>query len=225
MKKYLILGVLFILPIIAYLFFASGVNNFVKLPVLTENVKEITAFHDLDGDEIRLHDKITVLGFLGMHPERMKGNAFNINQKIYKRFYQFSDFQFVMVLPEGKEEEARVLKDELSPFTDMAKWEFVFGKEKDIADLFRSLQSNVSLDESLSTPLVFIVDRERKLRGRRKDEDSGNPLYGFDATSVAELNDKMVDDVKVLLAEYRLALKKNNTTSKRDSYLKKLNKN
>ncbi len=70
MKKYLILGVLFILPIIAYLFFASGVNNFVKLPVLTENVKEITAFHALDGDEIRLHDKITVLCFLGMHPER-----------------------------------------------------------------------------------------------------------------------------------------------------------
>jgi hypothetical protein len=34
-------------------------------------------------------------------------------------------------------------------------------------------------------------------------------LYGYDIRSVAVLNNKMEDDVKVLLAEYRLALKKN----------------
>ncbi|MGS2739667.1 hypothetical protein [Sinomicrobium sp. M5D2P17] len=222
MKKYIVLGVLFILPIIAYLFFASGVNNFVKLPVLTKNVEEVSAFYSLEGDEVRLKDKITVLGFLGKHPEKMKGNAFNINQKIYKRFYQFSDFQFVMILPEGKEKEAEELKKELSPLTDMVNWNFLFGKDSDIKGLFHSLQSNVSLDENMSTPLVFIVDRERNLRGRKKDDDSGHVLYGFDATSVAELNDKMIDDIKILLAEYRLELKKNNTTNKRDSYLKKL---
>ncbi|MGS2764138.1 hypothetical protein [Sinomicrobium sp. M5D2P9] len=225
MKKYIVLGVLFILPIIAYLFFASGVNNFVKLPVLTENVGEVSAFHSLSGDEVRLEDKITVLGFLGKHPDKMKGNAFNINQKIYKRFYNFSDFQFVMILPEGTEEEARELKKELSPLTDMVNWKFLFGKEEDIADLFHSLKSNVSLDKNMSIPLVFIVDRERNLRGRKKDKDSDNVLFGFDASSVAELNDKMIDDIKILLAEYRLELKKNNTTSKRDSYLRKLNDN
>ena len=41
MKKAFVLIVLFVLPIVAYLFFASGVNNFGKLPVLTENVNEI----------------------------------------------------------------------------------------------------------------------------------------------------------------------------------------
>ena len=35
-------------------------------------------------------------------------------------------------------------------------------------------------------------------------------LFGYNMQSVAELNDKMKDDVKVVLAEYRLALKKNN---------------
>ncbi|UGU17315.1 hypothetical protein LS482_05450 [Sinomicrobium kalidii] len=222
MKKYLVLGVLFILPIVAYLFFASGVNNFVKLPVLTENVDEVTAFKSLDGNEVQLENRITVLGFLGHDLEHKKGNAFNINQKIYKRFHEFKDFQFVMVLPLGKETEAVALKSELSPLTDMANWKFLFGTDEAIRDLFRSLHTNLTLDGSMSTPYVFIVDRERNLRGRKKDKDSGNKLYGFDATSVAELNDKMVDDVKVLLAEYRLALKKNNTTSKRDSYLKKV---
>ena len=33
-------------------------------------------------------------------------------------------------------------------------------------------------------------------------------VYGYDAGSVADLSNVMEDDVKVILAEYRLALKK-----------------
>ena len=36
-------------------------------------------------------------------------------------------------------------------------------------------------------------------------------MFGYNSSSVAEINNKMVDDVKVILAEYRLALKKNNS--------------
>ena len=43
-KKFTILGILFLLPITAYLFFSSGVNNFAKLPVLTKGVLEIDQF-------------------------------------------------------------------------------------------------------------------------------------------------------------------------------------
>jgi hypothetical protein len=48
------------------------------------------------------------------------------------------------------------------------------------------------------------------LRGRDDDEEVGT-LFGYNTSSVAELNKKMTDDVKVILAEYRLALKKNNS--------------
>ena len=48
------------------------------------------------------------------------------------------------------------------------------------------------------------------MRGRDDDEDIGM-LYGFNSQSVAEINNKMVDDVKIILAEYRLALKKNDS--------------
>ena len=63
-------------------------------------------------------------------------------------------------------------------------------------------------DSSDSTPLVFIIDKEKNLRGR--DDDDKGILFGFNAQSVAEINNKMVDDVKVILAEYRRALKKYN---------------
>lgn len=206
MKKTFVLIVLFVLPIVAYLFFASGVNNFGRLPVLTEEIPELT-FND---GNIRFTKKITVLGFLGNNIETKKGNAFNLNQKIYKRFYEFNDFQFVMVVPLGSEDKVAVLKEELSNLADVSKWSFAYGDTETINNVFASLKTDLQLGDDLSTPYVFIIDKERNLRGRTEDEDEGTK-YGFNTNSVADLNNKMEDDVKIILAEYRLALKKNNS--------------
>ena len=205
MKKTFVLVVLFILPLVAYMFFASGVNNFGRLPTLTENVQDLDAFNPKE----TLSGKISILGFLGYDMELKKGNAFNLNQKIYKPFYEFRDFQMVMVLPEGTEDKVEDLKADLAELTDIVNWKFVFGNEEDVRKLFNSLSTNLELDGQLGTHYVFIIDKNRNLRGRDDDEDEGFK-YGFNATSVAELNNKMEDDVKVILAEYRLALKKNN---------------
>ncbi|MFT6795566.1 MAG: hypothetical protein ACJART_000701 [Maribacter sp.] len=205
MKKTFVLVVLFILPIVAYLFFASGVNNFGKLSVLTEGIPELS-FTD---SSIKFNQNITVLGFLGNDVETKKGNAFNLNQKIYKRFHEFNDFQFVMVVPFGTEEEVAGLKAELSNLADVSKWKFAYAEDKAIKSLFADLKTDIQLADDLSTPYVFIIDKDRSLRGRTEDEDAGTK-FGFNTNSVADLNNKMEDDVKIILAEYRLALKKNN---------------
>lgn len=207
MKKYLVLGVLFILPITAYLFFASGVNNFGKLPVLTPNVHELSHFTALEGDSIQFKDHITVLGFFGSNLETSKANAFNLTHKIYKKNHQFEDFQFVILLPKGTESAAKALKDKLNEVEDAKNWRFAFGSPEAIEEVFNSLKTNLWLDGTQATPYVFIVDKESSLRGRDDDEDVG-VLYGFDARSIAEINNKMSDDIKVVLAEYRLELKK-----------------
>ena len=210
-KKYFVLCILFIFPIVIYLFFASGKNNFALLPVLTENVNEIKNFKTLSGEKIQLEDKISILGFWGEDLSEKKGDALNLNQKIYKRFYQFKDFQFVMVLENGLQDQVNILKEELKEGvgTDLVKWRFVFGSPDEIQDLFDSLRTNLNLSQGKSSPYVFIIDKEVNLRGRDDDEDVGT-LYGFNSQSVAEINNKMVDDVKVILAEYRRAWKKYN---------------
>jgi cytochrome oxidase Cu insertion factor (SCO1/SenC/PrrC family) len=205
MKKKIVLAVLFILPVVVYLFFASGVNNFGRLPILTENVVDVAR---MDSD-VQLKDKITILGFLGNDVASKQGNAFNLNQKIYKRFGEFNDFQMVMVVTEDQRDQVEELKSELGKLADIDKWHFAFGSKNEIRTIFESLGANVNLDDKYSTPNVFIVDKDLKLRGRTDDEDEGIK-YGFDTSSVAELNNKMVDDIKIILAEYRLALKKNN---------------
>ena len=204
MKKTFVLVVLFVLPIVAYLFFASGVTNFGRLPVLTEGVADISNIQPSES----LRGKITILGFLGSDVELKKGNAFNLNQKIYKRFYEFHDFQMVMVLPKGTEEKVEELKKELGNLVDIKNWKFLFAEKPQITSLFGSLKTDLNLDDNLSTAYVFIIDKDGNLRGRDNDEDEGIK-YGFNAISVADLNNKMVDDVKIMLAEYRLALKKN----------------
>lgn len=206
MKKYTVLSVLFVLPLVVYLFFASGVNNFAKLPIVTNTVIDVAEFSDE-----QFKDKITILGFLGNDVSLKKGSALNLNQKIYKRFHGFEDFQFLMVQPQGTEKECQQLVDELSRSTqvDTTGWKFVFLDPVQIQLVFDRLNTPLSLDENLGSPYVFIIDKEVALRGR---DDNYN--VGYDARSVADIHNNMVDDVKVILAEYRLALKKYNADRK-----------
>ncbi|MAZ73768.1 MAG: hypothetical protein CMC70_11555 [Flavobacteriaceae bacterium] len=210
MKKYIILIVLFLLPISVYLFFATGVNNFVKLPVVSEDVKELSMFKSVDGTNLQLEDKITVLLFFGKDSQSKKANAFNLAHKIYKKNYQFEEFQFVTLITDTELETITKLKEELSEIENPKNWKFAVGTPEAIEAVFYSLETKGALDENFSTNNVFIVDKERNIRGRTDDEDYGT-LYGYNASNYAEINNKMSDDLKVVLAEYRLALKKYKT--------------
>ena len=77
-RKYIVLGVLFVLPITVYLFFASGVNNFAKLPVLNQAVSDLEGFRTMDSTEVIFKDHITVLGFYGANVAGQKAGAFNL---------------------------------------------------------------------------------------------------------------------------------------------------
>lgn len=212
MKKFLLIFVLFALPLGAYLFFASGVNNFARLPVLTQEIAQLESFQNSQAhdEDITFKDKITILSFPGSNPLSYKNNAYHLNEKIYDRYEDFSDFQFISVVPTGSEEEVEKLKQEMSRILTFQKWHFVTASSEEIHALFSSLGTNLQLDKNLATPYVFIIDKEGKLRGRDQDDEDGKELYGYDASSIFVLNNKMNDDVKVILAEYRLELKKYN---------------
>ena len=211
LKKYLILGFLFFFPIFVYVFLSTGINNFAKLPVLTETVMDI---ENIEGNiaNISFKNKISVVAFWGGDVNNKKSEALNLNQKIYKRFYEFQDFQFVLLHDKSDNEAIEDLKSDLvsGVGTDLKNWNFIPTTQSNIKMIFDSFKTNIDLDNSFSTPYVFIVDRNLSLRGRDDDEDIGM-LFGFNSQSVAEINNKMVDDVKIILAEYRLALKKNDS--------------
>lgn len=206
LNKKLVLGILFIFPLLVYLFFASGKNNFAKLPILTRGIAEISSIDSLTA--LQLEDRITVLGYWGGSLASKKAEALNLNEKIYKRFYEFQDFQFVFLVNQEYDEEVNQLKKALKEGvgTDLRKWNFISLSKEQMQQHFKTLKVPLELNGAGSTPYVFIIDKARNLRGRDDDEEEGI-LYGFDARSVAQINKKMIDDIKVILAEYRLALK------------------
>ena len=184
-KNTLVLSILFFGPLVFYLFLLTGTNNFAKLPRLTENIDDIKEFSSTT-DTIKLENHISVLCFLGADLLNHKTNALNLNEKIYKHFYGFKGFQFVVVLPKGSEADAEQLKKELGATYNVDKWHFVFGDKTQVETMFNSLKTGYKLDNYSYSPYAFIVDREMNLRGRNDEEaEEEGLLSGYNAESVA----------------------------------------
>ncbi|MFT3793504.1 hypothetical protein [Flavobacterium sp.] len=212
MKKTLVLFTLFIVPIVAYLFFASGVNGFTHLPTITPQVADLGNWHSLSGDKVSLDQKITILGFGGTDVLQNRGNLFNLQQKVYLRYHEFTDLQFVYVCPIGTEAAAQSIWTAMQATTDMSRWQFVFATPEEIQAYHKQLKLQGQLGANFGTPDIYIIDKERNLRGRTGEEYK----EGYNTFHPAELSNEMLDDFKVVLYEYRAALKKNNNATKRE---------
>lgn len=217
MKKNIVLFVLFILPIVAYLFFASGVNSFISLPTITNNIPEISSWKTLDNKPVSLTNKITILGFIGSDVKKHKGNIFNLYEIIYAKYKDFKDFQVVMILPDGAQNEVEeLLKLDIKKLGTHQGWNFVFATPNEINTFHSKLQLVEKLDSTLATPNVFIIDKKRNLRGRKGADQKGTPEYkeGYDTILVSDLYNKMMDDMKIIIYEYRAALKRNHNATR-----------
>lgn len=212
MKKTLVLFTLFIVPIVAYLFFASGVNGFTHLPTITPKVADLGDWKSLSGEKVSLNQKITILGFGGTDVLQNRGNLFNLQQKVYLRYHEFTDLQFVYLCPIGTEEAAKSIWTAMQATTDMSRWQFVFASPEEIQAFHKQLKLQGQLGTNFGTPDIYIIDKERNLRGRKGDEYK----EGYNTFHPAELSNEMLDDFKVVLYEYRAALKKNNNATKRE---------
>jgi hypothetical protein len=117
-----------------------------------------------------------------------------------------------MVCPTGTEKDAKKVVDALGAFTDVAQWRFVFASPIEIQAYYNQLKLVEKLDDKLGTPKVYIVDKKRNLRGRKLVKDAKE---GYSTFHPAELSNEMLDDFKVILYEYRAALKKNNNATRK----------
>ena len=192
------------------MFFATGVNNFGKLPVLSQDVVSVTNFKDLNGAPVTLDNKITILGFFGDTPLQTKAYTYNLAHKIYKKNHEYKEFQFLILLPQSARNGAKILTNKISEIAPTSAWKYAFGTPQAIQEAFTSLNSGYSLDSSLASSFVFIIDKDAHLRGRNDDQDMPDGLvYGYNSADIGDINNRMSDDVKVVLAEYRKETKEN----------------
>ncbi len=217
MKKKLVLIVLFVLPVVIYLFFASGIYNFANLPLRSSNVADIAGMSSQEYKAVQtveapltFKDHITLVGYLGDALQENPGYTANLNLMIFKYFERYEDFQLILFINPGSEVVIEALKTELARIFDVSKMRFIVASKEQANTHFESLQTDLSLMSDGGHPDIFIIDRELSLRSGH-DEKKAN-VYGYDFTQAVEMG-YLKDDIKILLAEYRLALKKNNNAS------------
>lgn len=229
-KRNLVLGILFFLPVTFLMFLYPSTHNYNTLDIVDEKVSELDNFSSDSDDEIVLKDHLSVLGFFGKNPMNNAVAASNLKELIYDKFKGFKKFQVLIVVPESSIEEATQLKKEISLYEDLKYWHFIYGNDDQIQELFSSLKIDVSLDDQLSSYNVFIVDKDLSQRGRLDDRTDGEitrnlQVYGlnsYNCIEVAEIKNKMSEDLRILFTEYRQKRKGNfDSSSRRENDLKK----
>jgi len=211
LKHNIILGILFFLPVIFLLFLYPAQHHYNALDIVKSNVIDLNNFESSTGEKILLEEHITVLGFLGKAPMEQVIAASNVKELIYDKFKGFKKFQVVMVAPFGSEDEAELLKKEIISYDELDYWHFLFAEEDDISALYDSLQSDTKLDGSLVSQQIFIIDKELNQRGRLDDRSDNElaknkPIYSlisYNCIEVAEIKNKMSEDIRILFTEYR----------------------
>jgi hypothetical protein len=228
-SRYVVLGILFFLPVTFLLFLYPATHNYTPLDIVNESVVELNNFNSNSEINIQLKDQITVLGFFGINPLDKTIAASNLKELVYDKFKGFKRFQVVAVVPNGTEEAVQKLKQEISSYEDLRFWHFAYGEPADIEQLFLSLKYEEGLSEELATDHVFIIDKELNQRGRIDDRTDGEKeknksMYGlnsYDCIEVAEIKNKMSDDMRILFTEYRQKRKGEfNSDTRRASDLK-----
>lgn len=158
----------------------------------------------------QLKENVTIVCFLGNDVNTNRSGLFNLNEKIYKKFIEYKQFQILAIYPNGKEKEVENLKQEIGAFTDMQKWVFMASSKEEIETFYASFSYDKPLVD-LASSNAFLIDKKVNLRGRLNDEDSkGGKLIGYNMNSVSVLNGKLKDDLKVLYYEYYAAFKERN---------------
>lgn len=207
MKKFWVLFSLFILPLVFYIFLSKGIYKYANLPILTEKVQDIKKLSN--DSKASFNANLTVVCFLGNEINTAKGSMFNLNQTIYKRYYQKPYFQIVAIIPEESKEAYKEAISELSAFTDISKWNFIYTNSTNINNLFNSFETPFALNEAMYSENAYIIDMELRLRGRKDDEDTKDgKLYGYNMKSVATLKNKMKDDIDIIYYQLKKSAEK-----------------
>lgn len=222
LKKPFILGILFFLPVIFLLFLYPSKHNYNTLDIVDDSVIELNNFSDND---VKLEGNITILNFVGSEPLLKSTAALNLKELIYDKFLGFKRFQVVTIATNEGDTELQELRKQLLDYDALKYWKFITATPNQIQEVYNSLKSRQNLDSNFATNQVFIIDTEVMQRGRLDDRTDAemakqSEIYGlssYNCIEVAEIKNKMSEDLRILFTEYRQKRKGNFDSSSRRS--------
>ena len=216
-RKWIILGILFLLPVIFLLFLYPSTHNYNTLDIVNEDINETDFLNFIDNRKTNFEGNITILNFLGDMPVENITGTLNLKELVYDKFKGFKKFQIISIASLNSEKSLENVKKELLKSDELKYWFFATTTDEEINKIYSSLRSQKELDSSNYTSQVFIIDKQRNQRGRIDDRDDDQieknvdlfGLYSYNSIIVSEIKKKMNDDIRILFTEYRQKRKGN----------------
>ena len=234
LKKGVILLAILVLPSILYLMLTTGRHNFVHLQYIgprlgTEEVQigkrtvidtiyhAIPEFELIDEDgnlfsSTEYSDRIYVANFFFTSCPTICPAMQQSMLRLQDRFGSYDDFGLISFTVDPEHDTSEVLKaygNEIGVNWDY--WTFLTGETQDIYTLamegyfVNAMPDALAPGGFLHSEYLVLVDKDGHIRSGF--DKNGNVRAVYDGTSDFEVNE-LIDDIKVLLAEYRLETKR-----------------
>ena len=218
----IVLFLIFVLPPLVYFYTTRGYNTFSKLEIIGVEGHKIPGFSFINqNNEIVINDSLSgniyIANFFFTNcpticPIMTKNMAY-----VQRKLSVYPNIRFlshtvdpINDTPSKMLEYIKKLKSK-NVRIDLKNWDFVTGDKNKIYEIASSYFVNVSPDSLapggfLHSEYFVIVDKEGRVRS---GIDKHNNVVGvYDGTNDAKMKD-LINDVKVLLAEYKRPTKNN----------------
>ena len=217
---FLILFLLLILPPLVYFYVTRGYNNFIKLEIVGQEGHKIPDFSFINQhNEVFIQDSlqnnIYVANFFftscpTICPIMTKNMAY-----VQEQLSVYPNIKFIShtvdPLNDTPERMLEYVKEMNSKNVaiDLNNWHFLTGEKEELYEIAKSYFVNVSEDELapggfLHSEYFVLIDKEGRVRSGVGHD---NNVFGvYDGTNEVHMMD-LIDDIKVLMAEYKRPVK------------------
>ena len=214
--KGLILASILVLPAITYFYVTQGSNNFIKLEVIGHEGHQIPDFSFINqNNEVVINDSfkgniyITNFFFTScptICPVMTKNMAY-----VQDKLSTFPNIKFLSHTVDPLNDTPEKMLNYVNELKkknvniNLSNWDFVTGEKEELYKIAQSYFVNVSMDSLapggfLHSEYFVLIDKEGRVRS---GIDKSNNVVGvYDGTNDAQMKD-LVDDVNVLMAEYK----------------------
>ena len=218
----IVLFLIFVLPPLVYFYTTRGYNTFSKLEVIGKEGHKIPdfSFINQNNDVVikdSLNGNIYIANFFftscpTICPVMTKNMAY-----VQRKLRVYPDIRFLSHTVDPINDTPERMLDYINTLKskniniNLANWDFVTGDKKELYEIASAYFVNVSPDSLapggfLHSEYFVIIDKEGKVRS---GIDKNNNVVGvYDGTNDAQMKD-LINDIKVLLAEYKRPTKDN----------------
>ena len=215
--KRIVLFLILILPSAIYIALTTGKHNFVHLPIVGGAESPLVippfAFPNQYGDTITSVDyagNVYLANFVFTTcPSICPAMTYQM-RRIQQKFENSPNFKILSHSVNPTYDTPEILLEFAEKMeADLSNWNFVTGTKESIYSIANSYLCNAMKDSVapggfLHSELFVLVDKEGRIRART--DDQGNSIGAYEGTSEYEVG-LLIDDIKVLMAEYNLAKK------------------